>query len=135
MSCEHSTRKTRCRVCKGGSICSHDVRRTDCKICNPAGYLKNIVSGKISYYLKNNKLKRTTDYLGCSIQELKEHLEKQFKDGISWENYGKMWHIDHMIPIQYNKPNIEQVKYRLNYNNLQPLTIGENTKKGNRYCV
>ena len=36
--------------------------------------------------------------LGCSIQELKRHLERQFAAGMSWDNYGE-WHIDHIRPL------------------------------------
>jgi hypothetical protein len=37
----------------------------------------------------------TIDLLGYSAIELKEHIEKQFTDGMSWDNYGE-WHIDHI---------------------------------------
>ena len=38
------------------------------------------------------------DVLSYSDSQLKSHLEKQFKDGMSWDNYG-VWHIDHKIPV------------------------------------
>ena len=45
------------------------------------------------------KSKRTLEIIGCSLIELKEHLESQFKEGMSWDNYGvKGWHIDHIKP-------------------------------------
>ena len=49
---------------------------------------------------KLNKPKEghTIDLLGYSAIELKEHLEKQFTDDMSWDNYGE-WHIDHIKPI------------------------------------
>lgn len=133
MDCEHSTRRTRCRICKGGSICEHDKRRTDCKICNPLGHLKNVISAKVYYFLKKDKKQKTVQYLGGSIEELKNHIEKSFKDGMTWENMGKVWSIDHIVPIKYNNPTLEQVHYRLHYLNTQALTISENSKKGNRY--
>ena len=33
ISCEHKTRKTRCRLCGGGSICCHNNVRDSCKKC------------------------------------------------------------------------------------------------------
>jgi hypothetical protein len=64
--------------------------------------LKENTSRRIRYelntLLKGKKSKRTTEYIGCSIEELKIHLEKQFSEGIQWENYGSEWHIDHIIP-------------------------------------
>lgn len=46
-----------------------------------------------------NKNKSTFDLLGYTVQELINHLEKQFTDGMSWDNYGE-WHVDHIIPIK-----------------------------------
>ena len=40
--------------------------------------------------------------LGYTPRELKEHLEKQFVDGMSWDNHGRgkeKWNIDHIRPI------------------------------------
>ena len=34
---------------------------------------------------------------GYTTNQLKEHLERQFIDGMSWANYGS-WHVDHIIP-------------------------------------
>lgn len=72
--------------------------------------------------------------LGCTIPELKQHLEQQFKPGMSWENYGKYWSIDHIKPLK--KFNLSDRKEFLNaahWSNLQPLTVGENSSKGASY--
>ena len=61
--------------------------------------------------------------------EFVKHIEKQFKDGMTWDNYGrssgggdnKHWEIDHIIPINYEKPSLEDVKERLVYTNCQPM--------------
>jgi len=46
---------------------------------------------------RNQKHGSLSDLLGCSVPELRLHLERQFKPGISWDNYGQ-WHIDHIRP-------------------------------------
>lgn len=58
----------------------------------------------------NGKLKSTTtlELLGCSVEFLKKHLESQFTEGMSWDNYGD-WHIDHEIPCA-NFKNVKQEK-------------------------
>jgi hypothetical protein len=78
---------------------------------------------------KNNK---TIIILGAEPQTIKEHIEKQFKDGMSWENYGYYgWHIDHIIPL--SSANTEEDVFKLcHYTNLQPLWCGENYKKGKK---
>lgn len=78
------------------------------------------------------KNKKTEMVIGCDKEFLKEHLEKQFKDGMSWENYGyEGWHIDHIIPLASAK-NKEEVYELCHYSNLQPLWAKENMKK-NRF--
>ena len=80
------------------------------------------------------KTKRTEEIIGCSFQELKLHLEQQFTEGMSWENYGD-WHIDHIYPLSWfviTDP--EEVAKANHYTNLQPLWAEENLSKGNRFA-
>lgn len=81
--------------------------------------------------IKNNyKSAHTLELLGCSIESLRIHLQKQFTKGMSWSNYGK-WHIDHIKPcasFDLFKPK-EQRKC-FNYTNLQPLWAEDNLRKG-----
>ncbi len=61
---------------------------------------------------KNLKSKGTMELIGCSIPELKQHLEKQFTFGMNWKNYGFGWHVDHRLPctsFNLSKPE-EQLK-------------------------
>lgn len=79
-----------------------------------------------------NKAYKTIELIGCTVPELKIHLEKQFKPGMSWNNYGmRGWHIDHIIPCAYfDLKNIEEQKICFNYKNLQPLWAIDNLQKG-----
>ena len=68
--------------------------------------------------------------LDCSIEQLKKYLEKQFKKGMSWNNYGKVWELDHIIPCcKFDLTKQTQQKKCFNFRNLQPLTIYENRSK------
>lgn len=80
---------------------------------------------------KNKKGSAVSD-LGCSIDELKAHLEKQFYDGMTWENYGRNgWHIDHITSLAlFDLTNREQFLTACHYTNLQPLWSKENLRKG-----
>ncbi len=94
-----------------------------------------LMRSRISSFLsKKNitKKNRTFEIVGCSPQELKEHLEKQFIEGMSWENYGLFgWHIDHIIPLSSAKT--EDDLYKLcYYTNLQPLWAEDNLKKSDK---
>tara|TARA_B100002019_G_scaffold231003_1_gene204515 strand:- start:405 stop:971 length:567 start_codon:yes stop_codon:yes gene_type:complete len=77
----------------------------------------------------------TLKYVGCNANELKEHIEGQFKEGMSWDNYGLYgWHIDHIVPLaQFDLLDLEEQKKAFHYTNLQPLWAEENLKKGGGY--
>ena len=81
------------------------------------------------------KNKRTRELLGCSVEEMKVHIEKQFLPGMSWDNYGyKTWHIDHIKPLSLAKTMDDIIRLKLmHYTNLQPLWAKDNIKKSNKY--
>ena len=62
----------------------------------------------------------STKYLGCNIKTFKKHIEKQFTEGMSWENCSA-WHIDHKILLKYNTPSLEEVAQQLHYTNTQSM--------------
>lgn len=83
--------------------------------------------------LNITKKNRTFEIVGCTPQQLKEHLESQFTGGMTWENRSE-WHIDHIIPLSSAKT--EEELYKLcHYTNLQPLWAEENLKKSNKILV
>ena len=66
--------------------------------------LLNNLRGRIRAALKGaGKSKRTIQLIGCSIAELKLHLESQFAPGMTWSNYGN-WHVDHIVPCCLFRP-------------------------------
>jgi hypothetical protein len=87
--------------------------------------------------LKENKLDKYSNYfnmVGYSALELKEHLEKRFTNGMSWDNYGE-WHIDHIKPISsfiFETTEDDEFKQCWSLENLQPMWGIENIKKGNK---
>lgn len=98
--------------------------------------LKQLVRGRIYKFIKSTngkiyKSNKTFDIVGCSPEQLKEHIEKQFTDGMSWELMGKYIHIDHIIPLSTS--NTQEDMYKLcHYTNLQPLWAEDNLKKGDK---
>ena len=52
---------------------------------------------------------------------------------MTWENYGKLWHIDHIIPIKYENPTLEETIERLHWSNTQPLYADLNISKSNKF--
>jgi len=132
--CEHERVKYVCRDCKGLSRCYHEIIRRQCPICDPGGYLKMKTYTQISNAFRSpteeSKLK-VPDHLGCTIAEFREHIEKQFKEGMTWGDRSS-WHIDHIIAIKApganGKPSIEEIIERLHFTNCQPLWAMENMR-------
>ena len=73
--------------------------------------------------------------VGYTREELMEHLESQFQDGMSWDNYGE-WHIDHVVLLAYfDYASVDDVEFKdaWSLDNLQPLWAFDNQSKGARY--
>lgn len=80
------------------------------------------------------KAASTLTLLGCSVEELKAHLAKQFRPGMMWETYG-LWQIDHIKPCaKFDLRDPSQQKQCFHFSNLQPLWALENFKKNDRYA-
>lgn len=121
--------------------------RTRCKKCmnkiSLENYYQNVETERErrrkyhkQYYLENkekeNLRNKTFDIVGCSPNYLREHIEKQFLEGMNWENYGFYgWHIDHKIPLSSAK-NEEEILKLFHYTNLQPLWAEENLRKNKK---
>lgn len=72
-------------------------------------------------------------YLGCTIEQARRYIEVQFKGCMSWENYGKAWHIDHVRPVaSFDLTKESERQSAFHYTNLQPLWARTNMRKGAR---
>lgn len=114
------------------------------KLANP-NYKKDKWKSDINFRIKenlrgrfykavksNSKSKSVTKLVGCTIQELRDHLSKLFLVDMTWDNYGK-WHIDHKKPcskFDLSKPEEQQKCFH--YSNLQPLWAIDNLIKSNK---
>jgi hypothetical protein len=98
--------------------------------------IKNRLRSRLSHAIKNNeKYGSAVEDLGCSIEELKHHLESKFQLGMTWDNYGiNGWEIDHIKPLfRFNLTNKEEFFKANHYSNLQPLWVAQNRTKGSIY--
>jgi len=99
-------------------------------VCNNRARIYQVLKGII-------KFKTTVKSIGCTKEQLKQHLESQFTKGMTWDNYGrKGWHVDHIKPcsrFDLSKP--EEQKTCFHYTNLQPLWAMDNILKGAKYEI
>jgi len=113
---------------------------------NNPDYKKNRWKSDIKYRLKENirgriykavkgftKGKSSEVLLGCTIQFLKDFLEENFTENMSWDNYGE-WHIDHIKPCALFDLTLEKEQRDcFHYTNLQPLWAKDNLQKNIKY--
>ena len=77
----------------------------------------------------NTKIGSAVADLGCTIDELRVHLESQFQHGMSWDNRGE-WHIDHKKALaNFDLTDREELLKAVHYTNLQPLRAVDNIRK------
>ena len=96
------------------------------------GKLNSRMSTGIRKAIKVNKKRRSWESLvGYTLSELKKHIEKNFAEGMSWENMDK-WDIDHVIPVSaFNFTRAEDVDFKhcWSLKNLRPLWRKQNISK------
>lgn len=93
--------------------------------------LADRLRSRMRYYLHYKKTGSHVKDLGCTIDQLKQHLESKFQPGMTWDNYGFYgWHIDHIRPLaSFDLTDREQFLQAVHYTNLQPLWAKDNWKK------
>lgn len=73
---------------------------------------------------------KTVVLLGCTVAFFRDFLAAQFNAGMTWENYGKHWQIDHIIPVSFfDLSDMDQRKRAFHYSNCRPLEKSENIRK------
>jgi len=94
--------------------------------------LNNNISRAIRHSLRGNKNGQHWEGLiECTLDELRVCMEKQWTEGMTWDNYG-MWHIDHKIPISafnFDSPDHIDFKKCWALSNLQPMWAKDNISK------
>jgi len=76
------------------------------------------------------KKSRTFRMLGCTPDQLRAHIEVQFKEGMSWERFREI-HIDHIKPVSSARSKKELISL-FRYTNLQPMWARDNQAKGSK---
>jgi hypothetical protein len=106
------------------------------RIKNDASFhIMQCLRKRVYQAVKNKYGKNTIELTGCSKDDLIKHLESQFTEGMTFENYGK-WHIDHIRPCtSFNLNDPEQQKKCFHWTNLQPLWAADNIRKSNKYSL
>lgn len=104
---------------------------------NPGAKLVRIIGQRVWQVLRGRKPGSISDILPYTGQDLIAHLEELLLPGMTWENYGRQWHVDHKRPVSWfdwTRSDLENViRECWALSNLQPLWGSDNVTKGNRY--
>lgn len=99
---------------------------------DPVAYITACCRRRISNMVRTqgkNCGLRTQELIGCSYEQFKKHIEKQFKRGMSWDNKGQ-WHIDHIRPLaSFDLLKPEEQRRAFHFTNCQPLWNKDNWRK------
>jgi len=110
---------------------------------DPESRLKSAVINAIYTRVKKSsgfRVRNPLLYLDYTMEDLRSHLENQFNDWMSWDNWGpyngkyKTWQIDHIIPqssLSYQELDDPNFRKCWDLANLRPLETVANLRKGN----
>ena len=92
--------------------------------------INSALKRKTNYRRKN----KASYYLGIEVDLYREYIESKFQKGMTWDNRGIYWQIDHIKPLSaFNLENESECLLAFNYKNTQPLTSECNRLKHNNY--
>jgi hypothetical protein len=96
--------------------------------------IRYVLRCRIGTALKLQRIKKsvkTVQLIGCSIEECRAYIEKQWLPGMSWSNHAlKGWHIDHIKPCNtFDLTDPEQQRMCFHYTNLRPLWYKDNLSR------
>lgn len=107
----------------------------DCERDEPVAKFKRSIRARIYICLRSKKTHHSIQYLGCSSDEYFDWIF-DYDNCCDLNNHGKLWHIDHVIPLsKFNLNNEEEQFVAFNWRNTMPLSCEKNLKKNNKIII
>lgn len=129
--------QTLCRKCQSRAIAAYKKTEAYKKHCdNPKRRLRKNLTTQLRTSVGTHDAggREWESRVGWKFHQLVVHLERQFTEGMTWENYGK-WHLDHVIPkCSFDMPDANSPGFKQCWalDNLQPLWGWQNSAKGGK---
>ena len=100
---------------------------------DPVWRMMQGMRSRLSVIVKSANVEGVIGMIGCDARQLRAHLESMFTKKMAWDNYGKYWHVDHIIPVSsFDHTDRNQVKQCWHWTNLAPLESIANMEKGDK---
>ena len=97
--------------------------------------ISEALRSKFHKFIKGRKTS-ISNYLGCDLNFYIKWIESNFIDTMSWDNYGKEWDMDHVIPTSILNFSIEKnIKFCYNWTNFRPSKKSDNMSKSNKLYI
>lgn len=88
------------------------------------------------YVLERHLCVAYAPYFGLDIENMRQWFEYQFQADTGWDDFGKKWQFDHIIPVTYfDFSDEEELKMCWNFTNLRVELLQKNKDRGNRLDV
>jgi hypothetical protein len=85
------------------------------------------------YVLERAPSEAYAPYFGLDIETLRHWFELQFAEDLNWENFGKAWQFDHIIPTTYfDYTNEDDLRLCWSFINIRVEKIDPNKNRGHR---
>jgi hypothetical protein len=126
----HKYNKNNRRAIQTRQTRTHRLRRKK----DPVYKMAITLRGRIRHLIfGDGERKGSRSLVGCDYKFVRDWLESQFKDDMSFENHGPVWHVDHVIPCsKFDLEDNDDEQFKCcNWSNLQPLYVNDNFTKSN----
>jgi hypothetical protein len=101
---------------------------------NPRNRIESNIRRRIGKLLRGTlKPDHSEALLGCRFEEFISYIEFMFKPGMSMQNYGRKWHLDHIMPCSaFDLKREDQARRCFHFTNLRPMWAKANLRKGSK---
>jgi hypothetical protein len=103
-------------------------RKTD-----PQYKLRQDCKRRVSSFLSSQSGTKHVKLIGCTPCQFRDWIESRFEKDMTWDNYGELWHADHVIPVShFDLTNDDQKFLCWSWANTCPMYAVANMHKKNK---
>ncbi len=100
--------------------------------------IEQILRSSLHTFFRSKNMKKYSELIGCNLQDFKKWLEKNFSHDMNWNNYGKVWNLDHVFPVSiFDLTNEDEKFLCFNWKNTRPCysNVNFSRKKNLNYIL